>query len=40
MELLVEKGLITRDEYEAKLAHYAELELLKYEEKYPQLRFR
>jgi hypothetical protein len=39
-ELLVEKGLITVDEYDAKLAHYAERELLSYEAKYPRVRFR
>lgn len=40
VELLVEKGLITAAEFEAKLAHYAELELFSYEAKYPGVHFR
>lgn len=39
-ELLIEKGMIAADEYEAKLAHFAERELLGYEAKYPGVHFR
>lgn len=39
-ELLIEKGVVTPDELEAKLAHYAERELLFYETKYPGVHFR
>jgi hypothetical protein len=39
-ELLIEKGLITLDELEAKLAHFAERELMSYESKYPGVHFR
>lgn len=40
LELLIEKGLITYDEYVAKLASFAERELLGYEAKYPGVHFR
>lgn len=39
-ELLIEKGVFTREEYVAKCAHFAELELLGYEAKYPGVHFR
>lgn len=40
VELLIEKNLLTLDEYEGKLASFAERELLSYEVKYPGVHFR
>lgn len=40
VELLIDKGLLTLDEYEAKLASFAERELMSYQDKYPGVNFR
>lgn len=40
VELLIEKGVITLDEYEGKVASFAERELVSYQDKYPGVHFR